>query len=75
MDRLVGKTETARCLSEAVGGELPGSALDDANAGGLRVSVYAEHFRVKLRKTPLARESNNVVLIDEFDKADPACTT
>ncbi len=71
----VGKTETARCLSEAVGGELTRVQFSMMQTQEAYEYLFgAEHSKASFARGLLARESN-VVLIDEFDKVDPACTT
>lgn len=67
----VGKTETARCLSEAVGGELTRVQFSMMQTQEAYEYLFgAEHSKASFARGLLARESN-VVLIDEFDKVDP----
>lgn len=67
----VGKTETARCLSEAVGGEFTRVQFSMMQTQEAYEYLFgAEHSKASFARDLLARESN-VVLIDEFDKVDP----
>lgn len=67
----VGKTETARCLSGAVGGELTRVQFSMMQTQEAYEYLFgAEHSKASFARDLLARESN-VVLIDEFDKVDP----
>lgn len=67
----VGKTETARCLSKAVGGELTRVQFSMMQTQEAYEYLFgAEHSKASFARDLLARESN-VVLIDEFDKVDP----
>ena len=67
----VGKTETARCISEAVGGELTRVQFSMMQTQEAYEYLFgAEHSKASFARDLLARESN-VVLIDEFDKVDP----
>lgn len=66
----VGKTETAKCLSNALGGELTRvqfSMLQNAEA--YDYIFGAEHSKGSFARDLLGRESN-VVLLDEFDKVN-----
>ena len=66
----VGKTETAKCLSSALGGELTRvqfSMLQNAEA--YDYIFGAEHSKGSFARDLLGRESN-VVLLDEFDKVN-----
>ena len=67
----VGKTETARCLSHALGGRLMRVQFSMMQTGEAYEYLFgAEHSKASFARDLLARESN-VVLIDEFDKVDP----
>lgn len=64
----VGKTETAKCLSESLGGVLTRvqfSMMQTAEAYDYLFG--AEHSKASFARDLLGRESN-IVLIDEFDK-------
>lgn len=67
----VGKTETAKCLSKAFGGELTRVQFSMfQNAEAYDYVFGAEHSRGSFARDLLGRESN-VILLDEFDKANP----
>lgn len=68
----VGKTETARCLAEALGGGLTRIQFSMMQTSEAYEYLFgAEHSKASFARDLLARESN-VVLIDEFDKVNPA---
>lgn len=68
----VGKTETARCLAEALGGGLTRIQFSMMQTDEAYEYLFgAEHSKASFARDLLARESN-VVLIDEFDKVNPA---
>lgn len=68
----VGKTETARCLAEALGGGLTRIQFSMMQTNEAYEYLFgAEHSKASFARDLLARESN-VVLIDEFDKVNPA---
>lgn len=67
----VGKTETARCLAEALGGGLTRIQFSMMQTSEAYEYLFgAEHSKASFARDLLARESN-VVLIDEFDKVNP----
>ena len=67
----VGKTETARCLSKALGGKLMRIQFSMMQTQEAYEYLFgAEHAKASLARDLLGRESN-VVLIDEFDKVSP----
>lgn len=67
----VGKTETARCLSKALGGKLMRIQFSMMQTQEAYEYLFgAEHSKASLARDLLGRESN-VVLIDEFDKVSP----
>lgn len=68
----VGKTESAKSISKTMGGELlriQFSMMQTAEA--YNYIFGAEHSKGSFAKDMMARESN-VILIDEFDKVNPA---
>lgn len=66
----VGKTETARCLAEALGGGLTRIQFSMMQTSEAYEYLFgAEHSKASFARDLLARESN-VVLIDEFDKVN-----
>ncbi len=68
----VGKTETARYVSECLGGSLLRIQFSMMQTNEAYNYVYgAEHTHSSLARDLLGRESN-IVLIDEFDKVNPA---
>lgn len=68
----VGKTETAKYLSTLLGGELFRQQLSMYQTQGFFDYLYgADHNRGSFAKDLLERKSN-VVLLDEFDKANPS---
>ena len=68
----VGKTETARCLAEALGDELTRIQFSMMQTNEAYEYLFgAEHSKASFARDLLARESN-VVLIDEFDKVNVA---
>ena len=67
----VGKTETARCLSKALGGKLMRIQFSMMQTQEAYEYLFgAEHSKASFARDLLGRESN-VVLIDEFDKVSP----
>lgn len=67
----VGKTETAKVLSEALGGELLRIQFSMMQTNEAYNYVFgAEHSKSSFARDMLSRESN-VILIDEFDKVNP----
>ncbi len=67
----VGKTETAKCISKTLGGELLRVQFSMMQTNEAYNYVFgAEHSKSSLARDILARESN-VILIDEFDKVSP----
>jgi ATP-dependent Clp protease ATP-binding subunit ClpA len=68
----VGKTETGKCLSEAVGGGLTRVQFSMMQTTEAYEYLFgAEHSKASFARDLLGRESN-VVLIDEFDKVQPS---
>ncbi len=68
----VGKTESAKCISRTMGGELlriQFSMMQSAEA--FNYIFGAEHSKNSFARDMLSRESN-VILIDEFDKVHPS---
>lgn len=67
----VGKTETARVLSESLGGGLTRIQFSMMQTQEAYEYLFgAEHSKASFARDLLGRESN-VVLIDEFDKVNP----
>lgn len=68
----VGKTESAKSISESMGGELLRIQFSMMQTNEAYNYVFgAEHSKGSFAKDMMARESN-VILIDEFDKVNPA---
>lgn len=68
----VGKTESAKCISKTMGGELLRIQFSMMQTTEAYNYVFgAEHSKGSFARDMLARESN-VILIDEFDKVNPA---
>lgn len=68
----VGKTETGKCLSEAIGGDLTRVQFSMMQTNEAYEYLFgAEHSKASFARDLLSRESN-VVLIDEFDKVRPS---
>lgn len=68
----VGKTETALSLSRALGGELTRVQFSMMQTQEAYDYLFgAEHSKASFARDLLSRESN-IVLIDEFDKVQPA---
>lgn len=66
----VGKTETAKCLSEALGGALTRTQFSMMQTNESADYLFgAEHSKNSFARDLLKRESN-VVLLDEFDKVN-----
>lgn len=64
----VGKTETAKCLSESLGGKLTRIQMSMMQTSEAFEYIFgAEHSKGSFARDLLCRESN-VVLLDEFDK-------
>ncbi len=67
----VGKTETARCLSSALGGELTRIQFSMMQTSEAYDYLFgAEHSKASFARDLLGRESN-IILVDEFDKVQP----
>lgn len=67
----VGKTESARCLSDAMGGGLTRVQMSMMHSTEAYEYIFgAEHSKGSFARDLLSRESN-VVLLDEFDKVRP----
>lgn len=68
----VGKTESAKSISKTMGGELLRIQFSMMQTTEAYNYVFgAEHSKGSFAKDMMARESN-VILIDEFDKVNPA---
>ena len=68
----VGKTESAKSISKTMGGELLRVQFSMMQTTEAYNYVFgAEHSKSSFAKDMMARESN-VILIDEFDKVNPA---
>lgn len=68
----VGKTQTAKCLSESMGGGLTRIQFSMMQTNEAYEYLFgAEHSKASFARDLLGRESN-VILIDEFDKVNPA---
>lgn len=68
----VGKTESAKSISRTMGGELLRIQFSMMQTTEAYNYVFgSEHSKGSLAKDMIARESN-VILIDEFDKVNPA---
>ncbi len=68
----VGKTESAKCISKSMGGELLRVQFSMMQTNEAYNYVFgAEHSKSSFARDMMARESN-VILIDEFDKVNPA---
>ncbi len=66
----VGKTETAKCLAKALGGGLTSIQFSMMQTNEAYEYLFgAEHSKASFARDLLNRESN-VILIDEFDKAN-----
>lgn len=67
----VGKTETAKSISKALGGELLRIQFSMMQSNEAYNYIFgAEHSKGSFARDMLGRESN-VILIDEFDKVNP----
>lgn len=67
----VGKTETAKCISNSLGGELLRIQFSMMQTSEAYNYVFgSEHSKASFARDMMARESN-VILIDEFDKVNP----
>lgn len=67
----VGKTESAKCVSEALGGKLTRVQMSMMQVNEAFEYIFgAEHSKGSFARDLLGRESN-VVLLDEFDKVNP----
>ena len=68
----VGKTESAKSISKTMGGELLRVQFSMMQTNEAYNYVFgAEHSKGSFARDMMARESN-VILIDEFDKVNPA---
>lgn len=68
----VGKTESAKSISKTMGGELLRTQFSMMQTTEAYNYVFgAEHSKGSFARDMMARESN-VILIDEFDKVNPA---
>lgn len=66
----VGKTESAKCLSDTLGGNLTRVQLSMMQTGEAYDYIFgAEHSKGSFARDLLGRESN-VILLDEFDKVN-----
>ena len=66
----VGKTESAKCLSEALGGKLTRVQISMMQTTEAYDYIFgAEHSKGSFARDLLGRESN-VILLDEFDKVN-----
>lgn len=67
----VGKTETAKCISESLGGALLRIQFSMMQTGEAYNYVFgSEHSKASFARDMMGRESN-IILIDEFDKVNP----
>lgn len=67
----VGKTESAKSISQSLGGELLRIQFSMMQTEEAYNYVFgSEHFKSSFAKDMMGRESN-VILIDEFDKVNP----
>ena len=67
----VGKTETAKCISNSLGGDLLRIQFSMMQTNEAYNYVFgAEHSKASFARDMMARESN-IILIDEFDKVNP----
>lgn len=67
----VGKTETAKCLSNSLGGELLRIQFSMMQTNEAYNYVFGgEHSKSSFAKDMMSRETN-IILIDEFDKVNP----
>lgn len=67
----VGKTETAKCISKSLGGDLLRIQFSMMQTNEAYNYVFgSEHSKASFARDMMARESN-VILIDEFDKVSP----
>ena len=70
-DSGIGKTETAKVISQVLGGNLLRVQFSMMQtAEGYNYVFGAEHSKSSFAKDLMSRESN-IVLIDEFDKVNP----
>lgn len=68
----VGKTETAKSISKSLGGELLRIQFSMMQTSEAYNYIFgAEHSKSSFARDMMGRESN-VILIDEFDKVNPA---
>ncbi|WP_243114907.1 AAA family ATPase [Faecalibacterium prausnitzii] len=68
----VGKTESAKSISKSLGGELLRIQFSMMQTSEAYDYVFgAEHSKSSFARDMMGRESN-VILIDEFDKVNPA---
>lgn len=68
----VGKTETAKSISKSLGGELLRIQFSMMQSNEAYNYIFgAEHSKGSFARDMMGRESN-VILIDEFDKVNPA---
>ena len=66
----VGKTETAKCISEVLGGELLRVQFSMMQTNEAYNYIFgSEHSKSSFAKDMMSRETN-VILIDEFDKVN-----
>ncbi len=67
----VGKTETAKCISKSLGGDLLRIQFSMMQTNEAYNYVFgSEHSKASFARDMMSRESN-VILIDEFDKVSP----
>ena len=67
----VGKTETAKCISESLGGVLLRIQFSMMQTSEAYNYVFgSEHSKASFARDMMGRESN-IILIDEFDKVNP----
>ena len=67
----MGKTETAKCISNSLGGDLLRIQFSMMQTNEAYNYVFgAEHSKASFARDMMARESN-IILIDEFDKVNP----
>lgn len=66
----VGKTETARCITEALGESMFYKQFSMFQNNGFREYLYGISYRESCFAKDLLNRDSNVIFLDEFDKAN-----
>lgn len=66
----VGKTETARCIAEALGESMFYKQFSMFQNNGFREYLYGISYRESCFAKDLLNRNSNVIFLDEFDKAN-----